>query len=627
MEIAINDQLQACIDHTKRFWDEIVPLGSLGKLKRYIAELLPEELDIACTRQCLPDLQKLRNGGCNILVLLVGHSFEPLLQAICAYQPQEVLLILNAEYGNRPGQLPGSVMYRRMEKLLPNLKLQGSVGSTTALRQGVAPLTDDTPSAVFHFLLEHLKADWETKSIVIDITGAKKSMVAGAFFFAAYTNTPISYVDFDYYDEDRARPYGCACRIGLISNPYHDFSLRDWAEVRRLYEQYAFQAAQGRLEALCRTMQKNKFFTDESGNPTREIVATNKLIQALEVYALWDSGNYRKAWEKLHKNVAFLKEKGGIPWAVTQLGASAWPYASNDDVRQASRDLLNSFIALKCGKPSPEKNAQPYESIFAEAKVGLLIAYVYDELAKVQRLSEIKEDHRAAFLRAVGLEEFLLKTRIIFCLLHGQIVDKRQNCVNPNHAYWLATFDALVEHNGTDDMRRFLSVKECPYLRMNNVPFDAYFTSKFRDYMGCYWIENPTRNWQAVMFDLSIDNCGQRSTLARLRGESIHTYLYVTQKIAEATVTLVKQSVDEFEDWIKRYYPAHYLDLDKKEAEDTTRTGEVPGSNREIRCPDSDKKRVKSPEWTKLCEWCGVDFLPPYRKEEKNDPMAVGRGS
>ena len=338
-------------------------------------------------------------------------------------------------------------------------------------------------------------------------------------------------------------------------------------------------------------MQESKVFIDDNGNSAREISAINQLIYALEVYALWDSGNYREAWEKIRKHAPFLKDKDSIPWAVTQLGASAWPYASNDDVRQASRDLLNSFIALKCGKQGPDKNAQPYESIFAETKVGLLIAYVHDELAKVQRLSEIKEDHRAAFLRAVGLEEFLLKARIVFCLLHGQIVDRRQNCVNSNHAYWLATFDAVVEHNGTDDMRRFLSVKECPYLKLNNVPFNAGFTSEFEDYMGHYWKENPTRKWRTVMLDLSIDNCGQRSTLARLRGESIHTYLYVTKQIAEAAVTLAKQAADEFKDWLKRYYPAQY--------------------------PDFDEKQVEAPEWTKLCEWCGVDFLPPYRKEEK----------
>lgn len=590
MEIATNDQLQACIDHTKRFWDDTVPLGFLEKFRRYITEILPEELDIARLRQCLPDVQELHNKSCDILVLLVGHSFEPLLQAICAYQPQEVLLILNAEYGNRPGQLPGSVMYRRMEKLLPNLKLQGLLVSTTALRQGAAPLTEDTPSAVFHFLLEHLKADWETKSIVIDITGAKKSMVAGAFFFAAYTNTPISYVDFDYYDEGRARPYGCACRIGLISNPYHDFRLRDWAEVRRLYEQYAFQAAQGRLEALCRTMQKNKFFTDESGNPAREIVATNRLIQALEVYALWDSGNYREAWEKIRKHVPFLKEKDSIPWAVTQLGASAWPYAQeSDNERLAARSLLDSFYALKRGEQQLNRDARPSESVFASDKVSLLIAYGYDELNKVQRLIRPKEDYRAAFLRAVGLEEFLLKARVVFCLLHKKLVDSDGGLLEPGRSDWLQVYDALIEYDGADYMRCFLS-GQCSYLGIRGGP-QIYRASNFGECMGCYWDKDASQKWQTVTLDLQPRQYGTHSALSKLRAESIHTYLYVTKNIAEATVTLAKQAADEFKDWIRRYYPAEY--------------------------PDFDEKQVEAPEWTKLCEWCGVDFLPPYRKEEK----------
>ena len=64
-------------------------------------------------------------------------------------------------------------------------------------------LTPDRPDAVFQGLCEHVLPDRQAgKRVIVDVTGAKKSMVAGAFLFAAYADMPISYVDFDEYDEE-----------------------------------------------------------------------------------------------------------------------------------------------------------------------------------------------------------------------------------------------------------------------------------------------------------------------------------------------------------------------------------------------------------------------------------------
>ena len=274
MDQAIEDRVKDCVSRTECFWTDTATLGFLARLRRYIDELLPEELALARERGHLPALDQLWGSRCDVLVLLVGHSFEPLLQAICAYQPTEVVPVLNEEYGTK--NLRGTDMYRRLKKLLPKLKQKSLINKDKEppLRP-CEPLKEDTPLAVFRFLLEQLRDNWEKQSIVIDITGAKKSMVAGAFFFAAYSNTPISYVDFDRYDEDYGRPYGCTCKIGLIANPYRDFRLRDWAEVRRLYGQYAFAAAHQAMESVCAEMDESGFFAP------REMEAARKLLSIM----------------------------------------------------------------------------------------------------------------------------------------------------------------------------------------------------------------------------------------------------------------------------------------------------------------------------------------------------------
>lgn len=80
------------------------------------------------------------------------------------------------------------------------------------------PIGAATPPHVFQALLKHLYGD---SNVIVDITGAKKSMVAGAFLYAAFANVPVSYVDFDddKFNPEHAKPYGYACRIGRLVNP------------------------------------------------------------------------------------------------------------------------------------------------------------------------------------------------------------------------------------------------------------------------------------------------------------------------------------------------------------------------------------------------------------------------
>lgn len=573
----LEERLDACRQQTRKFWDDGAGRDLADYYGRYVEKFLPVEMELAQERHRLPGLQALHGGRCDILVLLVGHSFEPLLQAICAYQPGAILPILNRSYGS---QLSGTRMYLYLEVLIRQLKARGLVAPEVQLRKST-PLPEDTPSAVFRHLLEELKSYW-TASLVIDITGAKKSMVAGAFFFAAYCNAPISYVDFDNYDRSYGRPYGCDCLIGLIDNPYRDFYLRDWARVRRLYEQYAFASACEVLTSICGEMERSGFY-DET-----EHCAARVLLQALRFYQAWDNGDYYAARQE---SADLPLPECAIPWAVRVLGEE-WPHAATGvTADKAASMILDAHYQLKYGRTDPPgaPDFDLHRSIFARPEV--LLAYVEDELAKVRRLLSPKEDYRAAYLRATGLDEFLLKARLALCWMGGDFAKDGSPIaagtgMNEQARRW---FKVLADHDGLDAMRSVL-LRKLPFLRLEDKG-SRKDSAEVMLTAGAPWLD---AYWMNTGLAGSVEWHWPASVVSRLRGEAIHTHLYLTQAVATAAVDVADASVEEFKrNWLRRYHP----------------TAAVNGDNRP----------TEAPSWTELCGWCGIDFLPPYREEESEE--------
>ena len=134
---------------------------------------------------------------------MLGHSFEPLLQAIVAYQPTQVLMVLNNKYNDeRDGEMTGVRYYEsNFEEAFDLLKENKLVSNKPTILPYPIREAGYSPVDIFRFLRQELlKPDNENKRIVIDITGAKKDMVAGAYLFAAFADVPVSYVDFEIYD-------------------------------------------------------------------------------------------------------------------------------------------------------------------------------------------------------------------------------------------------------------------------------------------------------------------------------------------------------------------------------------------------------------------------------------------
>lgn len=440
-------------DHDAQYWNYYLGPSS-GDLSSFFGNselpkpLLHIEMEYAATREeCLPQQEERQTAT---LVILVGDSFEPLLQAIWAYRPQRIVPVVNLFYGDRdehdPNHAAGSQQWRKLHDLIKRLPfivpdLPRDVG-----RNQTYDTVHDDPSAVFEFLNKHLRADLgnQNRRIVIDITGAKKTMVAGAFLFAAYTGTDISYVDFDSYDGKARRPYGYSCRIGTVSNPFVEWRLRDWMRAAELYRQHDFTGA---LNVLPTALW--------AGAPDAWKQGFTQLHQCIELLAEWENGHLYPAkgrWQALPGELQEI-----MPTAIGALG-EYWPEEGSSHTQWISVDFL--------------------------ATPRLLLIFGRDELARAQRLSDHSQlnsrlDYRAAFVRAYALHETLYKARVLALYRKGCLeeFEERPTASNfPKSGEPDKTLDRLLHKMTGGDAQPLLKTRESKKLRLRircqDVPAD-----------------------------------------------------------------------------------------------------------------------------------------------------------
>lgn len=551
----INRALGLALDEMRRitaeYWNKQQPAADATSAERiawYIRTLLPEELHYADVVR-----RALTYPACHTLVLLVGYSPEPLLQTISVFQPRRVVLLLNQWYGKERGQAHGA-------------ELAGWIAQWLAPMLPRPPALEmhevaDRPDAVFQALSSYVLADRQAgKPVIVDITGAKKSMDAGAFLFAAYADLPISYVDFDDYDETYRRPFGFHCRIGTLTNPYDAFRLREWERVRRMVEGYHFRAAAETLAEI----------VSQEHNP-----AAKRLLDVVSFYEAWDDGDYGRAGRLLsdlqRELPAFTP-----PVAVKLLGG-VWPSVDATLAPQAAAiQLLEQHARLR---QAPGSIFEPNE---------LLLAYARDELARIERLVSANEDNRSALLRAAGLDELLLKARWLRLWPRGWVEiwgagdeDYLGNSAAlPATTLAAALYEALLNHQGTDFMRWALQ-RVWPVSRSRGKRFaPALKLAVPRDRPRETYQLRPARAAPTLSdYERSAGLDGE--ILADLRNQAIHMYLGATPPIARAAVKLAAANLADFE--------ACWAPLDGPQAAQT-----------DAGCLS----------WEALCRLCGLENLP-----------------
>ncbi len=538
---------------TRNYWRDILPSTTSPsedeRVAWYIESLLPEELYYATKNHMLrTDL------GCDTLVLLVGYSVEPLLQTISVYEPKNVILLLHAEYVVEEDTEPGQERGEKIKSWITQY-LSPMLSETPQIQLKVIAQDKhlaDKPDYVFRALCQcALPYQREQKDVVVDITGGKKSMDAGAFLFAAYAGIRISYVDFDEYCPEERRPFGFTCRIGELQNPYEAFSLRDWERVRQLYEQYHFKAAGEVLQKIIRNMHEPAF-------ETQNILAAQKLQALLTFYRAWDEGDHYDAYTKLTAIRAWIPDFVA-PSAVELLGPH-WPdLLEVKNEREAFRQLVNTL-------EWPSSPKQPERKEFFESN-DQLITYARDELAKIERLKNRNEDARSALLRAAGLDELLLKARWI--RLFSASLLREGNKEGPVISETeLDIYQGLLSHDNVKYMRK--------NLQTGGLVVDVG-TGRVEVY--------PDAAIPSLKYERGLALSGEE--VVHLRNQTIHQYVFIPQQIAEAAYKLVKANLDNF--------VAHWAALNEQA---------IPSEGCTIQA-----------EWEEVCSLCGLHFLPLIHKE------------
>jgi len=500
--------------------------------------LLQAEIKYAQTRGSIT-----ANGPVTTLVLLVGYSFEPLLQSICTYKPANLVLVLNETYGDTPGADFGD-KFQQWIRLLPRVKL---IDKVPRICQYTAR---DDPAAIFQVMLDAIR-EYPNGTIVIDITGGKKSMATGAFLFAAFSGYPISYVDFDEYNIERGRPYGYTCRIGTLSNPYDSFVLREWHDLIRHYKNYQFQAAKQQLKKI-----KTQLQTLLLGSFARQWKdPIDKLDGILECYEFWDNGDHRRAKEVWQNRLATVFGTGRFtpPSAVEVLG-DAWPQATSTDPSDMAKELINQYIALELGTSTLRCSFYGHRKAF--------LTYAHDERERICRLIRFKEDFRSALLRAAALHEILVKARF-FCLLQSNnltletLPGKRQTAIQtapiagqPDQVIkeiikkltGYVDIGALKRSLRWNDTRS--DVEKIKYrweVELGDPPtWHALHRTDAKD------VPILEKYWETQGLEL------KDGQLSELRNKAIHTAFAIPKDLAEAALHWIMEDITEFEhNWVQ----------------------------------------------------------------------------
>jgi hypothetical protein len=584
------------IERTHIHWEHG---SSLTATEEYIETLLPDELRYA--QQCLNLKQ---SDDCDTLVLLLGFSFDPLLQSIWAYQPRRIVLICNYEYAFGDEDDPSNILSgqewaRQFRTHIIQLRQQGLFQAQTlpnfdpAEQTGTAngdiaiSNSEASPDWVFRQLCKRIiprrreaTAEEPQKKVVVDISGAKKNMMAGAFLFADYAGARISYVDFDEYDPVKRRPYGFTCRIGEQPNPYRVLSLRDWTRVRNLYEHFFFRAAAEEVTVIEQRMrvginlgnEQVRYFDSEQCN------AVKLLAHVLRLLELWDNGDHTGAWElwsqpaqdggaEILPPLGQQAPKFDLPVAVEQLGSEGWPSSKTADANA----LYQMHRKFKLGHFWTNDAAD--RSVFE--RVDILLCYASDELAKIIRLIDFNEDYRSAFLRAAALDELLLKARIALLWLHDKLLIDGQNKANPLNRAQNQSFVYLGNASSADKFRDFLLDRH-----------ETLTVGPYRDRKSLGRRNDLTEVWEMEPYWRYISNL-DHERMIDLRGEAIHTHLSLPDKTARAAHAIAAAGLYDFvTNWVNRL-----------------------GANEELPPPWEFA-------WENLCHACGVTFLPPTPEEE-----------
>lgn len=327
-----------------------------------------------CHRVLRHDLRHVKLRGAapepaDVLVLLCGLSQAPLLLATAWLRPARVILV-----GSDTDPGPAEV-----DEMQRNLQV-GAFPEETGLWE--LPVTlgpaiaSAEPAAAYRelvALLKDLRRQHEADRIVVDVTGGKKTMVAGAFVAASEAGVRTQYVDFDAWEPSARMPEPGSSFVRELRDPATVFRVRELAAVQQAFDAERFGEAVRRLEDVLPDLEKAGVV---GYIEPAEVARYRRRLAYAKACQRWAETKYDKALEVFEQPVLAGVE---VPRAVQEIGSAL--------------------------RSSGGRDAQ--EVVLSDARLAAL--YVGDELWRHRRaLLERAEEPKGPYLRLYGLVETLL---------------------------------------------------------------------------------------------------------------------------------------------------------------------------------------------------------------------------
>ena len=308
----------------------------------------------------------------DLLLSIVGYSPEPLLMALAFHAPRKIALLvprdLTQEYLRSLRRL-----WRHYRECLEAPKFDDQ----SVLKKTVG----DSPAEIFEAVRQLAgNRGADGPAVILDVTCAKKSMIAGAFAAAGFLGVETSYVDFESYDPVLRRPDPGSCRPMRLRHPYQLFRLKEQGRLEKAFDDRRFAEAQALAAELVEMASSPETQSVLGEGEAGRTAAKFERIETLAAaYSLWSEGFYRDAHEKL-RGVEGVEEPETV-----EILARVWP-------RQ--QDEQEAILA-----------ALAEEKVFADPTTAL--AFFLDVLVWNDEAA-VRSQPRAAFLRLYGAVESLI---------------------------------------------------------------------------------------------------------------------------------------------------------------------------------------------------------------------------
>jgi hypothetical protein len=311
----------------------------------------------------------------DLLLLTVGYSPEPLLLTVAFHAPRKVVLLvatslLAADQREDSYESRLAVLWDSCREEL------GQPAYAEIARNEVR----DSASAFFQAvrkIVEEQRSLGSSPRLLLDITGAKKTMVAGAFLAAGYLDVAVSYVDFDSYDILLRRPDPGSSSPCTLVHPIGLFRLREEARLAAAFDHRRFGEAAELATELAKAIDQPEvravLGAEEAARRQERYLAVAATARACD---RWSSGFFRDAKEA-------FGEAGWFPVPPTvRLLEATWPAGT------AGRDEIIKSLAE--------------ERVFADPSTAL--AYFLDVLVWTDE-ERLATRPRGAFLYLYGAVE------------------------------------------------------------------------------------------------------------------------------------------------------------------------------------------------------------------------------